>query len=98
MISYTLSLTKKADKDENNIYKYITDEFGELYAQKFRRNFIEFCHLLIKHPFIGRPAKNDETLRVFIFSKQNKVVYKVTGGDITIIRILNMKTNLSSKY
>lgn len=98
MIRYTLSFTNKADKDEKGIYKYITDKFGEIYAQRFRRNLIEFFHLLIKQPFIGRPAKNDETLRVFIFSKQNKIVYKIEDNNITIIRILSIKTNLSSKY
>ncbi|WP_370443933.1 type II toxin-antitoxin system RelE/ParE family toxin [Terrimonas sp.] len=80
------------------MYKYITDKFGEIYAQKFRRNLIEFCHLLTKQPLIGRPSKNDETLSVFIFSKQNKIVYKVEDNNITIIRILSIKTNLSSKY
>jgi plasmid stabilization system protein ParE len=98
MMSYTLSFTNKADKDEKNIYKHITDKFGEIYARKFRRNLIEFCHFLIRQPFIGRLSKNDETLRVFIFSKQNKIVYKVEDNNITIIRILSIKTNLSSKY
>lgn len=98
MTSYTLKFTRKADKDESDIYKYVTDKFGEIYAKQFRRNLIEFCHLLTKQPFIGRPAKNNETLRVFIFSKQNKIVYNVEGTSITIIRILGMKTSLSSKY
>lgn len=98
MINYSLHFTKSADKDEERIYNYIAKEFGEFYARKFRTNFIGFCNLLIKQPFIGWPAKNDQTLRVFIFSKQNKVVYKVENDRITIIRILNTKTNLSAKY
>lgn len=98
MISYSLNFTKKADKDENDIYEYIAGKFGEIYAQKFRKNFIAFCQFLTKQPFIGRPAKNDSTLRVFIFSKQNKIVYKVEDNSITIIRILSTKTNLSAKY
>jgi plasmid stabilization system protein ParE len=98
MISYSLKLTTKADEDEAGIYAYISDEFGNIYAEKFRTKFIEFCHLLTKQPLIGRPAKNDATLRVFIFNKQNKIVYKVEDDAITIIRILNTKTNFSSKF
>ena len=98
MISYTFSFTKKADKDEADIYKYITQKFGEIYAERFRSNFIQFCNLLTKQPFIGRPAKNDNELRVFIFSKQNKIVYKIDENKITIIRILHTKTKLSSKF
>lgn len=55
-------------------------------------------NVLTKQPFIGRPAKNDSTLRVFIFNKQNKVVYKVEDDCITMIRILNTQTDLFSKY
>jgi plasmid stabilization system protein ParE len=98
MINYSLTFTGKADKDEAEIYKYITEQFGEIYADKFRASFIQFCHLLTKQPFIGRPAKDDASLRVFIFNKQNKVVYKVEESSIIIMRILNTKTNLSSKF
>jgi plasmid stabilization system protein ParE len=98
MISYILTFTGKADKDEADIYKYITEKFGEIYADKFRASFVQFCHLLTKQPFIGRPAKDDALLRVFIFNKQNKVVYKVEDNGIIIIRILNTRTNLSSKF
>ena len=98
MIKYSLIFTRKADEDETNIYKYITEQFGEIYADKFRASFIQFCELLSKQPFIGRPAKDDASLRVFIFNKQNKVVYKVEDSGIIIIRILNTRTNLSSKF
>ena len=98
MIRYSLTLTRKADKDEADIYKHIIEKFGEIYADKFRETFIQFCHLLSKQPFIGRPAKRDSSLRVFIFNKQNKVVYKVADNTGIIIRILNIKTNLSSKF
>ena len=40
MIGYTLNFTRKADKDESDIYKYIADEFGEVYAKKFRKNTV----------------------------------------------------------
>ena len=98
MINYSLTLTKKADKDEAEIYKYITEQFGEIYADRFRASFIQFCKLLSKQPFIGRPAKDDASLRVFVFNKQNKVVYKVEDNSIIIIRVLNTRTNLSSKF
>jgi plasmid stabilization system protein ParE len=98
MIKYSLIFTKKADEDEAGIYKYIKEQFEEIYADKFRASFIQFCELLRKQPFIGRPAKDYASLRVFIFNKQNKVVYKVEDNGITIIRILNTKTNLSSKF
>ncbi len=74
MISYKIIVTRKADKDEAAIYRYILEKFGEIYADKFRKRLISFFELLSRQPLIGRPAKNDNTLRVYIFSKQNKLI------------------------
>ena len=41
MITYKVILTSKADKDEAGIYKYIADEFGEIYADNFRTKLIQ---------------------------------------------------------
>ncbi len=62
MINYSLTFTGKADKNEADIYKYITEESGEIYAEKFRTSSVQFCHLLAKQPFIGRPTKDDASL------------------------------------
>jgi plasmid stabilization system protein ParE len=67
MIKYSLIFTRKADEDEADIYKYITEQFGEIYADRFRVSFIQFCELPSKQLFIGRPAKDDTSLRVFCF-------------------------------
>jgi plasmid stabilization system protein ParE len=98
MRDYKISFTKRADKDEIKIYDYITEKFGEIYADNFRQKLIAFLQLLSKEPHLGRPAKKDGSLRVYIFNKQNKVVYKIKEQDITIIRILHTKTNLASRF
>jgi toxin ParE1/3/4 len=98
MIAYKVIVTKKADKDEEKIYNYISKEFGQIYADKFRDKLIELFKLLSKQPLLGRPAKNNAMLRVYIFSKQNKLVYKVTETEIIILRLLNNRTNFASKF
>ena len=98
MINFALTITTKADKDEAEIYKYISEEFGMIYADEFRKKLFNLFNLLLKQPFIGRPAKNNPTLRVYVFNNHNKVVYKLSENSISIIRILHTKTNLSSKY
>lgn len=98
MITYSILVTDKADKDEQLIYGYITKTFGEIYAVKFRQKLIALFKTLAKYPFIGRVAKNDPSLRVVLFSKQNKIVYKVTEKEVVIIRLLNTKTQKASGY
>lgn len=38
------------------------EKFGEIYADKFRKNLIHFLNLLSTQPLIGRPSKNNPTL------------------------------------
>ena len=98
MISYNIVVTYKADKDEQLIYEYVTKTFGEIHAIKFRQKLIGLFKTLVKYPFLGRVAKNEASLRVVLFSKQNKIVYKVTEKEVIILRILNTKTKKASGY
>lgn len=98
MITYKVLITTKADSDEAGIHNCILEKFGEIYADNFRKKLIELFKLLAKQPFLGRPAKNDIALRVFILNRQNKIVYKVTESEIIILRLLHTKTNLASKF
>jgi plasmid stabilization system protein ParE len=98
MSEYTIRITRKADKDEQMIYEYVLENFGEIYAKKFRTKIIQAFQKLQSYPLIGRVAKNDSTLRVLILNNKNKLVYKVTENEIVIIRLLNMKTDTASQY
>ena len=94
----SITITKKADVDETAIYNYISEIFGSIYADKFRQRLIELFKLLARQPFIGRPAKRDGSVRVFMISKQNKIIYKVTEKEIVVLRILNARTKLAGEF
>jgi plasmid stabilization system protein ParE len=42
VISYKVIVTERADKDEENIFKCISEKFGETYAVNFRSKLIDF--------------------------------------------------------
>jgi len=98
MTGYYIKFTRKADNDEQEVYNYIKEEFGEIYAVKFREKFIATVQQLAKYPLIGRIAKRDKSLRVLILNEKNKIVYKVTEEEIIILRLLSMKKKNSGKY
>ncbi len=98
MIFYEVRVTQKADLDEQSVYKYISEKFGEIYAEKFRAKLIKTFQTLAKYPFIGRVAKNDKSLRVLIINKRNKLVYKIIESEIVIVRLMDMRTKSSGKY
>jgi|GEM_PF-2472651 plasmid stabilization system protein ParE len=96
--SLAVIITKKADTDEASIYNYISDTFGKQYADRFRIKIIDLFRSIALHPFIGRPAKKDPSIRVFIISKQNKLVYKPTEKEVIILRLLNTRTKISKEF
>lgn len=79
-------ITDKADRDEENIYQFFSERFGEQYADKFREKIIQLFKALSLHPFAGRPAKNNKSIRVFVISRQNKLAYKLTETEIIFLR------------
>lgn len=91
-------ITEKADSDEEAIYKYIARKFGKIYADKFRLRIIDLFKKLAVTPTAGRIAKNDRSLRIFIFNRHNKVVYKATQTDVVIVRILSSSRKASGEY
>lgn len=98
MIAYPIVVTKKANADEFAIYNYILTEFGKIYAEKFRSQLLQFFKTLSRYPFIGRAAKNNPTLRVYVLNKHNKLVYKVTEDKIVIVRLLLQKMKIAGRY
>lgn len=96
--SLSIIITQKADADETAIYNYISDTFGSIYADNFRKKLIEVFKLMSRQPFIGRPAKGHVSIRVFMMNKQNKIVYKITETEVVVLRILNTRTRLSGEF
>ncbi len=39
-LSANVTITKKADNDESSIYLYVSNNFGKIYADKFRQKLI----------------------------------------------------------
>jgi plasmid stabilization system protein ParE len=97
-VALSIIVTKKADADELAIFQYISNTFGSSYADRFRKKLIEIFKLMGKQPFIGRPAKQDNSIRVLMMSKQTKIVYKLIESEIIILRILNTKAKLSGDF
>ena len=96
--SLSITITQKADADEIAIYNYITETFGIIYADNFRKRLIELFKLMVKQPFIGRPAKGNSNIRVLMMSRHNKIVYRIIDPEIVVLRILNTKKRMSGGF
>jgi hypothetical protein len=45
MITYKVTVTEKANQDEEKTFKYISEKFGRVYAENFRKKLIELFTL-----------------------------------------------------
>ena len=82
-------LSKQADRDLMDIYKYSFREFGEAQAERYYSSLWECFEFLAGHPHIGRlrlefqpPARSHHHQKHVIF-------YDLAEDDILIIRILH---------
>jgi len=84
-MSYKLS--KKADSDFKNIYKYTYKKFGERQADKYTES-LEDCFLLISdNQNMGRTA-NNVSKGLFQHEHQKHIVfYRIKKHHIFIVRI-----------
>jgi hypothetical protein len=57
MINYSLTFTGKADKDEADIYKYITEKSGGIYADKFLQALFSFVAFSVSNLLLADPQK-----------------------------------------
>lgn len=97
MTAYKIVVTNAADKDEASIYSYIADKFGVVYADNFRNKLLRILKLLSNHPHLGRPAKRNAGVRVYIF-QQNKIVYCLKDDSLIVVRVLDMRTKIAGKF
>jgi toxin ParE1/3/4 len=88
-------LSKKADKDFEDIYRYTYIEFGEHQADKYTDS-LEACFLTIcDNPKIGR---NADYISKGLYQHEHKehiIFYKIRKQGIFIVRLLHksMKIN-----
>lgn len=73
----TVLITKKADADEEAIYKYISRKFGKIYTDKFRSNIIALFKKIALTPIAGRITRKivrfaflSSIVKIKLFTKQ----------------------------
>lgn len=88
-MSYKLS--KKADKDFEDIYEYSYENFGEQQADKYTDSLEECFLLLSETPTIGR---NIDNIKKGLFRhehQEHSIFYKIKKQYIFIVRILHVR-------
>jgi len=81
--------TKRAQLNLEYTASYIEKEWGSRSAQKFIRKVNRLLETLKKQPHIGKIAVKEKEIRAFVFSRQNKVFYRIRSNYIIILAIFD---------
>ncbi|MFD0765230.1 type II toxin-antitoxin system RelE/ParE family toxin [Mucilaginibacter lutimaris] len=84
-------LSKRADKDFDNIINYIKEEFGSQPAIKFKNLIINFLSLLQSFPEIGSHEVTEKQIRAFVAHKRLKIFYRIDKDRVIILRLFDTR-------
>ena len=87
-------LSKLADRDLGDIYRYSYERFGEAQADRYYASLWRCFEFLADHPTIGRirtefqpPARSHQHQR-------HVVLYDIADGHILIVRVLHERMDI----
>lgn len=90
-------LSKKADKDFDEIINYIKSDFGSQDSINFKALILNFLDLLQTFPEIGSLEIPNKNLRAFVAHKRLKIFYRIDSHRIIILRLFDTRQNPGKK-
>jgi len=90
-------LSKKADKDFDEIINYIKSDFGSQDSINFKALILNFLDLIQTFPEIGSLEIPNKNLRAFVAHKRLKIFYRIDSHRIIILRLFDTRQNPGKK-
>jgi plasmid stabilization system protein ParE len=84
-------LSKRADKDFNDIINYIKKDFGSKAATDFKTLIFKFLDLIKEFPEIGSLEVPKKGIRAFVAHGRLRVFYHVGSRRIIILRLFDTR-------
>jgi len=94
-MSYKLS--RKAEKDFADVYRYTFHEFGELQADKYTDSLETTFQLISDNPQIGRSADEISKGLRRHEHREHIIFYRIRQSEIFIVRLLHESMDIT-KY
>jgi len=91
----TYKLSKKAEKDFSDIYRYTFKMFGELQADKYTVSLECTFQLILENPNIGRSVDYVSKGLHRHEQMEHIIFYRIRKGTIFIVRLLHESMNIS---
>jgi plasmid stabilization system protein ParE len=94
-MAYSLEWTLNSQKELNQIYDYLEENWTDREIRKFSINLDDTLNLLCKFPFIYQASEHNQNIRRCVLSKQTSIYYyvDVKNESITILSLFDNRQN-----
>lgn len=89
-------LSKKAEKDFDEILGYIKKDFGSASAVNFKNLILRFLDLICNFPEIGSLQTHKTPIRAFVVHRRLKVLYRIQDKRLIILRLFDTRQDPSA--
>jgi len=97
-MTFEIVFTKRAEKDFENILKYIDIKFGNKAGIRFRNLVLEFSTILESFPEIGSLEVEDKNIRGSVIHHRLKIFYRIKKQRVIILRLFDTRQNPDKKF
>ncbi|MBD1394524.1 type II toxin-antitoxin system RelE/ParE family toxin [Mucilaginibacter glaciei] len=84
-------LSKRAQKDFDDILNYIKKDFGSLHAINFKNLVIKFLDLIGVFPEMGSLEEHNTSMRAFVVHRRLKVFYRFDDNRLIVLRLFDTR-------
>ena len=97
-MTFEVVFAKRAEKDFENILKYIESKFGDQAGIHFKSLVLEFATILQSFPEIGSLEVEDKNIRGSVIHHRLKVFYRIKKRRVIILRLFDTRQNPDKKF
>lgn len=90
-MAYQISWTEIALQDYKTIIDYLIAEWAISVAIEFERTVDQKLINLSRHPFTGIKSQKNPLIRSILFSKHNRLYYRVYNNNIELLNIIDTR-------
>ena len=92
-MAYKISWTEIALEDYHAIIDYLITHWSLSIAVDFENTVNQKLSNLSKRPFAGIKSDKNPSVRSILFTKHNRLYYRITGNNIELLTIIDTRRN-----
>jgi plasmid stabilization system protein ParE len=94
-MAYKISWTENALQDYKYVIDYLLCDWSLKVATNFENIVNQKLFNLSMHPFAGIKSEKNPLLRSILFTKHNRLYYRITDNNIELLAIIDTRKNPS---